>query len=78
MKAISPTRGLGEPALKVWRLDQAALQASAHRTSHAGLENDAMCAGGGGSRWADPSPAPVAIREQPQLQDRLLPLLTAR
>ncbi len=43
MKAMSSTRGLGEPPLKVWRLDQAALQASAHRTSHVGLENDAMC-----------------------------------
>ncbi len=38
MKAMSQTRRLGEPLLKVWRLDQAALQASAHRTSHDGLE----------------------------------------
>jgi hypothetical protein len=30
--------GLGEPPPKVWRLDQA----SAHRTSHNGLEIDAM------------------------------------
>ena len=42
MKAMSQTRGLGEPPLKVWRLDRAQRQ-SAHRTSHDGLENDAMC-----------------------------------
>ena len=43
MKAMSQTRQLGEPPPKVWRLDQASLEASAHRTSHDGLENDAMC-----------------------------------
>jgi hypothetical protein len=43
MKAMSHTRGLGEPLPKVWRLDQASIQASAHRTSHIGLETDAMC-----------------------------------
>ena len=47
-KAMSQTRGLGEPLPKVWRLDRASLQASAHRTSPAhdgpalNFENDAM------------------------------------
>jgi hypothetical protein len=36
-------KGLCEPLLKVWRLDQASIQASAHSTSHNGLETDAMC-----------------------------------
>ena len=45
MKAMSQTRRLGEPPPppKVWRLGQASIQASAHRTSHDGLEIDAMC-----------------------------------
>ena len=42
-KAISQTRRLGEPPKNVWRLGQASIQASAYRTSHNGLENDAMC-----------------------------------
>ena len=58
MKEMSQTRRLGEPPLKVWRLDQASIQASAHRTSHNGLENDAMCStsqGGGGGVSVDSS-----------------------
>jgi hypothetical protein len=65
MKATRQTRGLGEPArpLKTWRPDQASLlvlwQASAHRTSHNGLENDAMCCTsqvGGGHGGPIPGP----------------------
>ena len=53
---MSQKRGLGDPPMTAWRLDLASLQASAHRTSHNGLEIDAMCCTSqGGGVKVDPS-----------------------